>query len=57
MNTTQLHQAGTEETSVDRQRVSGQLEQWASPTIVELDISKTAGGNLTFTSETTSLSS
>ena len=45
MNTNKLPQAGTEETSVDRQRVSGQLEQWVSPTIVELDISKTAGGS------------
>ncbi len=44
MNTSKLHQAGTEETSVDRQRVSGQLEQWVSPTIVELDINKTASG-------------
>ena len=57
MNTTKLHQAGTEETSVDRQQVSGQLEQWASPTIVELDISKTAGGSITFVAEGTSATS
>jgi len=54
MNTTQLHQAGTEETSVDRQRVSGQLEQWVSPTIVELDVSETRGKE-TAPFETTSL--
>jgi len=36
VNTNKLPQAGTEETSVDRQRVSGQLEQWV----------KTAGGSL-----------
>ena len=57
MNTNKLPQAGTEETSVDRQRVSGQLEQWVSPTIVELDISKTAGGTAPFGFEGTSTTS
>jgi len=57
MNTTQLHQAGTEETSVDRQRVSGQLEQWVSPMIVDLDVSKTAGGSYAVGYESSSTSS
>ena len=57
MNTTQLHQAGTEETSVDRQRVSGQLEQWVSPTIVDLDVSKTAGGSYAVGYESSSTTS
>lgn len=54
MNTNKLPQAGTGETSVECQRGSGQLEQWVSPTIVELDVSETRGKE-TAPFETTSL--